>query len=235
MSTIYHCNHCEPQCFINCEKTPSRCGSTELGCIRSILKNSSMENSTDYALDSDVSVEWIEPTPSLGNPQNLSSTNHQLCLCTGASQCNSSSEEGVYKCIIKGSNVTETLQFTYLVYKINSTSTCSGNNYITITSSSSSYRTFQVSKTITLLSTETTVIMAKTTETITTTMVNNSSSVTSFSLHSTTTCSSSSVNDQDSTIPYYGGIGLLAITNLLTLIVLVTSCVYIIHSKKQTK
>ena len=234
MSTIYHCNHCEPQCFINCEKTPSRCGSTELGCIRSILKNSSMENSTDYALDNDVSVEWIEPTPSLGNPQYLSSsTNHQLCL----SQCNSSSEEGVYKCIIKGSNVTETLQFTYSVYKINSTSTCSGNNYITITSSSSSYRTFQVSKTITLLSTETTatsIIMAKTTETITTTMVNNSSLVTSFSLHSTT-CSSSSVNDQDSTIPYYGGIGLLAITNLLTLILLVTSCVYIIHSKKQTK
>uniref|UniRef100_A0A1X7U842 Uncharacterized protein n=1 Tax=Amphimedon queenslandica TaxID=400682 RepID=A0A1X7U842_AMPQE len=192
-----------------------------------------MRDQDGIIFDNSVSFEWIEPSPTLASLPYLSSqVNHQLCLCslnTGVTQCNSSSEEGVYRCIIKGSDVTETLQFTYSVYKLitvpTSTSTTSapGNNIIT---SSSSYQTMKVSTT-TLLSTETTT---------TTTTVNNFSSVTSVSSSSlsSTTCPSS-VKDQNSTLLHYGGIGLLATTNLLTFIVLVTSCVYIIHSKKQTK
>ena len=235
MSTVHYCDHCESQCSTDCEQTP-QCGSTVLWCIRSVPTNSSkeesMKNVDGFIFDNNVSVEWIEPTPSQASPQYLSSqVNHQLCLCNGTiytSQCNSSSEEGVYKCIIKGSNVTETLQFTYSVYKINtvpSTSTTSApENNVIITSSS--YQTMKPSTTLS------TIIATTTTTTKTTT--NSPSIDTSCSLSSlhVTACPSS---NQDSTIPYYGGIGLLAITNLLTLIVLVTSCVYIIHSKKQTK
>uniref|UniRef100_A0A1X7U890 Ig-like domain-containing protein n=1 Tax=Amphimedon queenslandica TaxID=400682 RepID=A0A1X7U890_AMPQE len=250
MSTIYRCNHCEPHCSIDCEVTPSRCGSTGFWCIRSIPKNSSMEDSMNvhgYKFDDNVSVEWIEPTPTLASPPYLSSqVNHQLCLCsssTGATQCNSSSDEGVYRCIIKGSDVTETLQFTYSVYQLTSSSTCSGNSYVIITPSSS-YQTLKAPTTA-LLSKETTtaskIIATRTTissttetttETTTTTTVNNFSSVTSVSSSSlnSTTCPSS-VKDQNSTIPHYGGIGLLATTNLLTLIVLVTSCVALGRSR----
>ncbi|XP_019855777.1 PREDICTED: cell wall integrity and stress response component 3-like [Amphimedon queenslandica] len=236
MFTVYHCDHCESQCSADCEQTP-KYGSTVLWCVKSVATNSSKEESMrdqdGIIFDNSVSFEWIEPSPTLASLPYLSSqVNHQLCLCslnTGVTQCNSSSEEGVYRCIIKGSDVTETLQFTYSVYKLitvpTSTSTTSapGNNIIT---SSSSYQTMKVSTT-TLLSTETTT---------TTTTVNNFSSVTSVSSSSlsSTTCPSS-VKDQNSTLLHYGGIGLLATTNLLTFIVLVTSCVYIIHSKKQTK
>ncbi|XP_019863028.1 PREDICTED: uncharacterized protein LOC109591856, partial [Amphimedon queenslandica] len=192
-----------------------------------------MKDQDGFIFDDNVSVEWIEPSPTLASPSYYisSQVNHQLCLCslsTGATQCNSSSDEGVYKCIIKGSDVTETLQFTYSVYKlITVPSTSAPGNNVIITSSSS-YQTMKVSTT-TLLSTETT--------TTTTTTVNNFSSVTSVlsSSLSSTTCPSSVKNDQNSTLPYYRGIGLLATTNLVTFIVLVTGCVYIIHSKKQTK
>ena len=253
-STIYHCDHCEPECSINCEQMPSRCASTALWCIRSIPKNSSMEESIDFSIDYNVTVEWIEPSPSQKYPQySSSSTNHQLCLCSisNGAPCNSSSEEGVYKCIIKGDIVTETLQFTYSMYKLTSTSSTPGNN-VTITSSS--YQTIEVSTTASLsietttetsagtsiistTSTRTSVIISTETATVLTETTiaspHYTSSDTPSSLHST--MCSSTVKDQVSTIPHYAGIGLLLATNLLTLIVLVTSCVYIKHTKKQTK
>uniref|UniRef100_A0A1X7U6W8 Uncharacterized protein n=1 Tax=Amphimedon queenslandica TaxID=400682 RepID=A0A1X7U6W8_AMPQE len=218
MSTIYRCNHCESQCSIN----------TALWCIRRIPINSSMEtmNTYDYTFDYNVSVEWIEPTPSQTSPQYLSSqVNHQLCLCsltTGASPCNSSrDDEGVYKCIVKGSSVTETLQFTYSVYKLTTvTSTGKPSTPSNVIITSSFYRTMGASTT-TFLSTETT-----TTKTIT-----NIPSIDTLcslcSLHATA-CPSS---NQNSTLPYYGGIGLLATTNLVTFIVLVTGCVALGRSR----
>uniref|UniRef100_A0A1X7U7C2 Uncharacterized protein n=1 Tax=Amphimedon queenslandica TaxID=400682 RepID=A0A1X7U7C2_AMPQE len=187
MSTVHYCDYCESQCSADCEQIP-KYGSTVLWCMRSVPANSSKEESMNngdgdgFIFDNSVSVEWIEPSPTLASPSYLSSpVNHQLCLCsssTGATQCNSSSDEGVYKCIIKGSDVTETLQFTYSVYKLTTVpSTSAPGNNVIITSSSSVK------------------------------------------------------NDQNSTLPYYGGIGLLATTNLLTFIVLVTSCVALGRSR----
>ncbi|XP_019855785.1 PREDICTED: uncharacterized protein LOC109584476 [Amphimedon queenslandica] len=230
MSTVYHCDHCESQCSADCEQTP-KYGSTVLWCMRSVPANSSKEESMNngdgdgFTFDNSVSVKWIEPSPTLANPPYLSSpVNHQLCLCslsTGATQCNSSSDEGVYKCIIKGSDVIETLQFTYSVYKLTTVpSTSAPGNNVIITSSR---RTIKASTTLPT-------IIATTAKT--TTNIPSIDTPCSLDLLHVTACPSS---NQNSTLPYYSGIGLLLTTNLVTFIVLVTGCVYIIYSKKQTK
>ena len=46
---------------------------------------------------------------------------------------------------------------------------------------------------------------------------------------------SSTVTEQVSTTPYYAGIGLLVATNLITIILLISSCVYIFSQRKKSK
>lgn len=48
-------------------------------------------------------------------------------------------------------------------------------------------------------------------------------------------CSSTVASEQVSTTPYYAGIGLLVATNLITIILLISSCVYIFSQRKKSK
>ena len=215
----------------------------ESQCSRTIWCVSNSSNST---------LRWHLPT------SNSSSETIKLCLCTyingGANNVHLqgcySNKEGVHQCIQSNdnSNVSSTLQFTHSIYNLNINEICST----------------QISVTQTSCTTTSTVIMEKNCSTVSSSLILKesstsssmsspdflsctstlSSSYTLLSLLASSTSStlvasspvqSSTVSPIQSTVPHYTGIGLLVATNLLTIIALISSCVYIFCQRKKSK
>ena len=147
---------------------------------------------------------------------NSSSGTMELCLCTYDTEKGIRSyyynNVGVYQCIQSYDGYNSTLQFTHSIYNGNEIFPTK-DSFITVTQTSYLTSTINLQKNC---STDTTVYP----------MPNSSCS-------SSTTVSGAPL--QSSTAPHYTGIGLLVATNLLTIIVLISSCVYIFCQRKKSK
>ena len=151
--------------------------------------------------------------------------------CTDWHACNPNCEE-VFMCqyfeMMAGSSEmqTHTLSFTHSVY---------GMNNAAKTQEPLSLPTSQLITTTSCL-----MECPSTTCSLQETPNSNLSSIMSMSILSSLSSSissscSSTVTEQVSTTPHYAGIGLLVATNLITIILLISSCVYISSQRKKSK
>ena len=230
-SVLYTCDHCKPQCAGK---------ETTFWCLR---VQSSEANG--YVIDDEAKATWNLPNETLTN---LNSTpSDPFCFCVqnvGFTNCSSFPKTygGTFKCVITYSSmmgssdatVTETLLFTHSVY------TTSDDTKQT-QMPTSSFVTSMLS--IFSSTSSSTILLGQTTTTPLLTISSLcSSTVTEQQVSSTTplltissSCSSTVASEQVSTTPYYAGIGLLVATNLITIILLISSCVYISSQRKKSK
>ena len=198
-------------------------------------------------------------------PQSSSYGTVELCLCshvnsgTGAaiSDCQSSSMEGVYTCTMtqtgnNGVETNSTLQFIHNVIEICAPLLLTPTSPIT-PSASPTAASFLMEdcSTVCGLMQETplsylnmsSILSVSTSSSLLSSISSScSSTVTEQQVSSTTplltissSCSSTVTEQQVSTTPYYAGIGLLVATNLITIILLISSCVYISSQRKKSK
>ena len=173
----------------------------------------------------------------------ISLSSKVLCFCTQTDNCTSwspanSNCEEVFYCQYdyqmmqnEGSYIwqTQTLSFTYSVYGIDNPAK---------TQEPLSLPTAQLITTTSCL-----MDCPSTTCSLQETPNSNSSSIMLMSILSSlsssisSSCSSTVTEQQVSSIttPYYAGIGLLVATNLITIILLISSCVYIFSQRKKSK
>ena len=235
-STIYSCSHCGSQCPI------------VVWCV-----------ATDGPSPITVDLMWNLPsnTWSLGTVE--------LCLCSyvhlsdsnDISSCQSSNMEGVYTCNMTQTNgnaghtSSSTLQFIHNVNEVctplSSTPTTSA---IAPSASPTAASCLMEDCSTVCLMQETPLSYLNMSSMLSVSISSSLSSSISSSCSSTVTeqvssttplltisssCSSTVASEQVSTTPYYAGIGLLVATNLITIILLISSCVYISSQRKKSK
>ena len=179
-----------------------------------------------------------------------STLSNSFCFCgrnngmsesmPGTNNCSSFPKAygGIFKCVISYSNVlgssgaTETLLFTHSVYTTsNDTKQTQMPTSLFVTSMLSFFSSTSSS----------TILLGQTTATPLLTISSSCSSTVTEQQVSTTpltissSCSLTVASEQVSTTPYYTGIGLLVATNLITIILLISSCVYISSQRKKSK
>ena len=163
--------------------------------------------------------------------------------------CSSSNDEGVYQCVQSytyGSGVSSTLQFTHSVYNLNSeicptqSSSVTQTPYLTSTidhelkeSSVYSSSNTKVDSSVFLVSnllysSYTSVLSSPYSAAIDCSIEKCSANSLLSTFSSISLSKVPPVPIQSSTVPHYTGIGLLVATNLLTIIALISSCVYMI-------
>ncbi|XP_019860692.1 PREDICTED: putative GPI-anchored protein pfl2 [Amphimedon queenslandica] len=155
-----------------------------------------------------------------------------------------SNKEGVHKCIQDGgsngsTSVSSTLQFRHSISSLNSNEMCSTQMTVTQTSCTAT-STVTMQKESSLVSSSlisnikysTTSSMSSPDFLSSTLTLSSLSTSSAFSISVSTTVSPVQLL---STVPHYAGIGLLVATNLLTIIALISSCVYIFCQRKKSK
>ena len=235
-STIYSCSHCGSQCPI------------VVWCV-----------ATDGPSPITVDLMWNLPsnTWSLGTVE--------LCLCShvagdAVSNCQSSSMEGVYTCTMTqtgGNNAGDTSSSSILQFIHNVNEVCTPHS-LTPTTSPTAPSASPTAASCLMEDCSTVCLMQETplsylnmssilSLSISSSLLSSissscSSTVTEQQVSSTTplltissSCSSTVASEQVSTTPYYAGIGLLVATNLITIILLISSCVYISSQRKKSK
>ena len=167
---------------------------------------------------------------------NSSSGTIEFCLCTYDTSMQGN-KEGVYQCIWSTDDdpsIVSTLQFTNSIYNLNSIDLCSTQVTFAETSCTT-ISTVDVQKDCSSFS----IINECLTSVHSMSDLSSSSTAMSITISTTVHSSTSStvlpVSVQSSTLPHYAGIGLLVATNLLTLIALISSCVYIFCQRKKSK
>ena len=177
-------------------------------------------------------------------PQSSSYGTVELCLCShvhasenigagAGTNCQSSSMEGVYTCTMtqtgdNGVKTNSTLQFIHEV--------CTPLS-LTPTTSPTAPSASPTAASCLMEDCSTVCLVQETPLSYL-----NMSSILSLSISSSlsssisSSCSSTGTEQQVSgTTPYYAGIGLLVATNLITIILLISSCVYISSQRKKSK
>ena len=195
----------------------------------------------------------------------LSSGAIKLCLCTYNNYmtgCYRARNEGVFKCIQSsnggGTNISSTLQFTHSVYNVSSNEICTIQTSLMTVTETPHFTLIQtMSSKIELEKTSSSVSPSANIEKLSavpslslsslalssasyTTIECSIENFSTISLLPTSSYSTSSTVSpvsvqSSSTVPHYAGIGLLVATNLLTLIALISSCVYIFCQRKKSK
>ena len=195
------------------------------------------------AMNQAYTVEWVLP-------QSSSYGTVELCLCTSnangiTGSCQSSSMEGVYTCTITQAvmDVVNTLQFIYNVIEICTPLSLTLTASPTAPSASPTAASclMEDCSTVCSLMQETPLSYLNMSSILSvSTSSSLLSSILSLSISSSLSSSISSscpstVTEQVSTTPHYAGIGLLVATNLITIILLISSCVYIFSQRKKSK
>ena len=210
-SSLHTCDHCEPQCVEE---------HIAFWCLRGKYDGGTL------IIDYNAKATWYfleAPSESMIVNSTLSNS---FCFCDqndAVTNCSSFPKTygGTFKCVITYSNmmgssdvtVTETLLFTHSVY------TTSDDTKQTQMPTS-----LFVTSMLSILSStsSSTILLGQTTATPLLTI--------------SSSCSSTVTEQQVSgTTPYYAGIGLLVATNLITIILLISSCVYISSQRKKSK
>ena len=212
-SSFYTCDHCEPQCVEE---------HIAFWCLRGKIRGSS---DTHIIIDYNAKATWYFPEAPQESMIVNSTLSNSFCFCDrndALTNCSSFPKTygGTFKCVITYSNmmgssdvtVTETLLFTHSVY------TTSDDTKQTQMPTS-----LFVTSMLSILSSisSSTILLGQTTATPLLTI--------------SSSCSSTVTEQQVSTTPYYAGIGLLIVTNLITIILLISSCVYISSQRKKSK
>ena len=234
-SSLYTCDHCEPQCAEEY---------TAFWCLRG--KNDSGD--THIVIDYNAKATWFFSEAPQESMIVNSTLSNSFCFCdqnngvTGTANCSSFPKTygGTFKCVITYSSmmgpsyatVTETLLFTHSVYATsNDTKQTQMPTSLFVTSMLSFFSSTSSS----------TILLGQTTATPLLTISSSCSSTVTEQQVSTTplltisSSCSSTVAEQVSTTPHYAGIGLLVVTNLITIILLISSCVYISSQRKKSK
>ena len=217
-SSFYTCDHCEPQCVEE---------HIAFWCLRGKIRGSS---DTHIIIDYNAKATWYFPEAPQESMIVNSTLSNSFCFCDrnngmseskpGTNNCSSFPKAygGTFKCVVSYSNmgssgaITETLLFTHSVYT-------TSNDTKQTQMPTSSFVTSMLS--ILSSTSSSTILLGQTTATPLLTI--------------SSSCPSTVTEQVSSTIPYYAGIGLLVATNLITIILLISSCIYISSQRKKSK